>query len=122
MAQLYSYKGAYPYPLPSDMSKYDINDFILAPDKPEVPADKKIGWNGINWVFEDYSENEILGQWSIVRNTRNDLLTNSDIYIIRSIEDSTTISQEWKDYRQSLRDVTSQESPFLIVWPEKPQV
>jgi len=122
MAQLYSYKGAYPYPLPSDMSKYDIKDFRLASEKPDVPADKKLGWNGTDWILEDYSEGETQIKWQEIRNTRNDLLTNSDIYIIRSIEDGTEISQEWKDYRQALRNVTLQENPFTIVWPIKPQI
>lgn len=122
MVKLYSYKGAYPYPLPADMSKYDIKDFILAPNKPEVPADKKLGWNGSNWILQDYSENEIIGQWGVIRNIRNELLANSDIYIIRAMEDGTEISQEWKDYRQALRDVTNQASPYTIVWPIKPQI
>ena len=121
MSKLYSYRGAYPYPLPSDMSKYDINDFMLAPEKPQVPADKKLGWNRTNWVLEDYSEAETQIKWQEIRNLRNNLLTNSDIYIIRSTEDGTEITQEWKDYRQALRNVTTQESPFLIVWPTQPQ-
>ena len=120
--KLYSYKGGYPYPLPSDMSNYNINDFILAPEKPEVPADKKLGWNGTDWVLENYSDNEILIKWQEIINLRNELLKSSDIYIIRSVEDGITISQEWKDYRQALRDVTNQASPYTIVWPIKPQI
>lgn len=122
MSTLYSYKGAWPYPLPPDMSNYDINDFILAPEKPSVPANKKLGWNGTNWTLDDHSEGEIQIKWQEIRNIRNDLLANSDIYIIRSVEDGTPISQDWKDYRQTLRDVTSQESPYTIVWPIIPKI
>ena len=49
MIELYSYKGQYPFPLPSDMTGYDINDFILAPEKPTVPIDKVVDWDGSNW-------------------------------------------------------------------------
>lgn len=122
MTDLYSYKGGDPYPLPSDMSRYNINDFKLVPEKPFVPADKKLSWNGTNWFIRENTEGETIAKWVAIRNMRNELLANSDIYVIRSVESGTEISQEWKDYRQALRDVTTQESPWFIVWPEKPQI
>ena len=120
MIELYSYKGQYPFPLPSDMTGYDINDFVLAPEKPIVPYDKKISWDGSNWILLDRSENERIGQWAIVRSIRNDKLSKSDVQIIRAFEDGTEIPQEWREYRQALRDITNQENPWYIEWPAEP--
>ena len=122
MTDLYSYYGGDPYPLPSDMSRYNIKNFKLAPEKPFVPADKRLEWNGTDWFLRECTEGETIARWIAVRIKRNELLANSDTYIIRSMEAGTEISQEWKDYRQALRDVTTQESPWFINWPTPPQV
>ena len=38
------------------------------------------------------------------------------------LSDSGTPSQAWLDYRQALRDVTSQEGfPNTVTWPTKPE-
>jgi hypothetical protein len=31
------------------------------------------------------------------------------------------ITEEWRTYRQALRDITNQSSPFTITWPTKPE-
>lgn len=55
---------------------------------------------------------------SQVRMERSSLLSATD-WRFRS---DLTPSQEWKDYCQALRDITSQEGfPFNVVWPETPQ-
>jgi len=52
---------------------------------------------------------------------RNNLLTNSDLAVLRAYESSTPVSQAWKDYRQALRDITTQEGfPENLSWPIKP--
>lgn len=52
-----------------------------------------------------------------VRRIRNDLLTETDWMAAGD----RTISQAEKDYRQALRDVTSQEGfPHNVTWPTKP--
>tara|TARA_A100001388_G_scaffold28204_1_gene18187 strand:+ start:1529 stop:1981 length:453 start_codon:yes stop_codon:yes gene_type:complete len=57
-------------------------------------------------------------QWQLVRTERNVLLERTDW---RAGSD-LTISDEWKTYRQALRDVPTQSDPFNITWPTEPVV
>jgi hypothetical protein len=49
---------------------------------------------------------------------RNQLLTECDWTQLSDI--STETKAAWAEYRQSLRDITSQSNPFSINWPVKP--
>jgi len=75
-----------------------------------------------NWIQTNASESEIdyrlENQWFIVRETRNELLAECDWTQLADI--STEIKVVWSEYRQSLRDITSQTNPFNITWPTKP--
>ena len=54
---------------------------------------------------------------SSVRNTRNQLLKDSDW---TQISDATVNKEVWLTYRQELRDITIQEGfPFNIIWPQE---
>lgn len=53
-----------------------------------------------------------------IREERNKLLTATDW---RALADQT-LSDEWRDYRQALRDISSQETfPDEVIWPTEPQ-
>ena len=57
-------------------------------------------------------------QWYLIRAQRNSLIERTDW---RAGSD-VTLSDEWKTYRQALRDVPSQSGfPHDITWPEKPE-
>jgi len=75
-----------------------------------------------NWNEIDASESEIAyrveNQWQSVRIQRNELLTETDWTQLSDISNETKTI--WSDYRQSLRDITSQTNPFSITWPVKP--
>ena len=58
----------------------------------------------------------ISAEWSQVRMERNMLLQQTDW---RASSD-LTLSDDWKDYRQALRNITLQSSPFNITWPTAP--
>ena len=63
------------------------------------------------------TEAQILNQkWQEIRNKRNSLLAECDW---RAFSD-VTLSDEWKTYRQALRDVPTQSDPDNITWPTKP--
>jgi len=63
------------------------------------------------------TEAEVLAQkWEGVRRERNQKLSETDW---RASSD-LTLSDEWKAYRQSLRDVPSQTDPDNITWPTEP--
>jgi hypothetical protein len=117
MSNLYSYKGAYPYSLPSNMAEYDINDFILAPEKPQLLAGQKLEWDNANWVISEPTTAEMSIKWQEIRNQREVMLSASDISILRYLEKGETPSENLLAYRQALRDITLQTNPFSIEWP-----
>ncbi len=118
MSNLYSYKGSYPYALPENMAYYDINDFILAPEKPELNYGQQLEWNGSSWVVREANEAELAIQWQAVRDQRNALLSETDARIIRFLEVGNTVPNELVVYRQALRDIPQgQLDPFNIIWP-----
>ena len=55
-------------------------------------------------------------EWKTVRKTRDELLAKTDW---RASSD-LTLSDDWKTYRQALRDVPTQSDPDNITWPTKP--
>ena len=55
-------------------------------------------------------------QWSSIRLQRDNLLKNTDW---RASSD-LTLADDWKNYRQALRDVPTQSDPFNITWPTAP--
>lgn len=64
---------------------------------------------------------EITAQkWVGIRIQRNKKLQESDWVVTKSLETGGTVSDEWKTYRQALRDVPTQSDPNNITWPTKP--
>ena len=54
------------------------------------------------------------------RAERNDVLAQSDIYVLPDIGLSESKVNEWKTYRQSLRDMDFSD-PDNLTWPTKPE-
>lgn len=75
-----------------------------------------------NWIQTIASESEINyrleNQWFVIREIRNELLSECDWTQLSDIPTETKAI--WSEYRQSLRDITSQTNPFNITWPVKP--
>ncbi len=75
-----------------------------------------------NWIQTNASQAEIdyrlENQWFIIRETRNELLAECDWTQLADVSAETKAI--WSEYRQSLRDITSQTNPFSITWPVKP--
>ena len=118
MEQLYSYKGSYPYPLPNSMSNYDINDFTLAPPKPNLQPGEVLEWINNSWHVRGPNASELDFKWQEVRAIRNQLLSETDIKVIRLLEVGQPAPSELIIYRQELRDITTtQTDPFNIIWP-----
>lgn len=58
-----------------------------------------------------------------LRHTRNILLQRSDWIVARSIEKDEPVPQEWKDYRQALRDLPEKlprDEQNNIIYPKIP--
>tara|TARA_B100000963_G_C22605303_1_gene662192 strand:- start:39 stop:320 length:282 start_codon:yes stop_codon:yes gene_type:complete len=64
------------------------------------------------------SETDI--KWKQVRNARNRLLRQTDWVVTKASETGVAVSDDWKTYRQALRDVPTQSDPDNITWPTKP--
>lgn len=78
-----------------------------------------------NWIVTDATQEEVQqrinNKWAETRSIRNQYLLESDWTQLDDAPFNTTKKNEWKNYRQDLRDVTTQPDPFNIVWPTKPQ-
>ena len=55
-------------------------------------------------------------KWREVRSERDRLLTDTDW---RATSDRT-LTDNWRDYRQALRDIPTQTDPYNITWPTAP--
>ena len=63
------------------------------------------------------TETQILNEkWQLVRIERDRKLQDTDW---RASSD-LTLSDDWKTYRQALRDVPTQSDPYNIAWPTEP--
>lgn len=65
-------------------------------------------------------EQETNQMWENIRVQRNELLLESDWTQLSDSPISEQKKVEWQTYRQELRDITSQQDPFNIIWPTKP--
>jgi hypothetical protein len=45
---------------------------------------------------------------------------NNTIKCAKAVDTDEPVSIKWKEYRQALRDVTLQDDPFNIIWPDEP--
>jgi len=63
---------------------------------------------------EQELKERIRNEWTAIRQQRNRLLAESDW---TQLADSPADKDKWAVYRQELRDITTQENPFSIVWP-----
>lgn len=56
-----------------------------------------------------------------MRQERDRLLAASDWVIAKAYEVQNPVPPEWADYRQKLRDVSTQQwFPWSVIWPEAP--
>lgn len=59
--------------------------------------------------------------WEPIKAERDQRLKDSDWVIIKYSELRSEIPQDWKEYRQALRDIPQTfQSPDEVIWPTKP--
>lgn len=69
----------------------------------------------------DPSESERTAQkWLEIRALRNSKLQETDWVVAKASETGVAVSDDWKTYRQALRDVPTQSDVDNITWPTKP--
>ena len=96
-----------------------------------LPSQNGIGYSGISTVGTAYTmptqsdletkvnvklNNE---RWDLIRKRRNRELSETDWIVTKLYELGDPVPIEWKEYRQRLRDITTQDINN-ITWPTKP--
>jgi hypothetical protein len=134
--------GEYPNTsFPSPINPSDLPEGVVFVEDDPIPLDQHIlitGYTVANvdgvWkrsfdyldITEQLAVEKREMKWTEVRKQRDELMAEMDWRILRyqrevrlelqSTDDITVLDQ----YMQSLADITNQEDPFNIVWPEKP--
>lgn len=86
----------------------------------EVGENEVVEYQDIIEKTEEDIQTDIRNQWSEIRSTRNTFLTDSDWTQLADSPLSELKKEQWRVYRQELRDITLQDDVFNIVWPIKP--
>jgi hypothetical protein len=88
----------------------------------DVLADQAVLVDGTIQLLEDPAKvtQKTQAQWASVRAQQRELLYKSD-WTCSVTDYEVPNKSEWVQYRQALRDVTTQSDPFAIVWPPAPQ-
>ena len=106
------------YILNNEFLPFTPEQKTLKDSRPYYPAK----WNNTTMSWEDQrsQQEKIDQQGIIIKQQRDQLLQQSDWRVVKATDTGIPISQSWKDYRQALRDITTQTDPFNIIWPTPP--
>ena len=110
--------GWYPYrfieaTIPSD---YTIDGSYY-----EITDDEVLEIQTTRPLTDEEQQTIIDSQWANIRSRRNIELNESDWTHISDSPLTVEKKEEFKVYRQSLRDITTQLNPFSIEWPTPPE-
>jgi hypothetical protein len=102
-------------PKPTDYTK------IVTEGTPQlVSGSYQQVWNQVDASAEQISAS-IEIKWSEIREHRNTLLSECDWTQFQDSPITGSKLTEWQTYRQELRDLTTNENPFTLVWPSQPE-
>jgi uncharacterized protein YjiS (DUF1127 family) len=76
-------------------------------------------WDVVPLNQEEIQE-RISSKWTEIRDQRNQLLNMTDWTQLTDVPFTVQQKEDWKIYRQALRDITEQIDPFNIIWPTEP--
>ena len=83
-------------------NKWVIRHIVLEKDQSAIDA------------YDEYNARSI-------RTIRDNHLNDSDWVVLKAYELGESVSEDWKTYRQALRDIPMQSNfPYDIVWPNNP--
>ena len=122
--------------------KYTISDAMIELKPGADYILRGEDYSGLEWLDSSQTkptETEINNKISeldaaeamrLLREERNVLLSETDWVTVRSIDTGVAISNDWKTYRQALRDLPANSTPSLdsncdldfssVTWPTKP--
>ncbi len=119
--------GVYVGTTTADQDPLDSTNWLIpagcVKTAPPIITDKQLAkWDGAKWnvqnipVAEPDPEPEPLSEAETVRAERDALLAASDTMAL-----ADRITDEWRTYRQALRDLPAQDGfPSSITWPTEP--
>jgi len=85
-----------------------------------VEDDEVVEYQTTRPKTESEIQDDINQRWINVRSQRAIYLQESDWTQLADVPLSSQKKLEWSSYRQALRDITNYDSPYHVVWPEKP--
>lgn len=100
--------------------KLDITYRVENNELVELPP-KPFDYSQFNYETKQwYDPRTTESQLEIVKFQRNVLLSETDWIVTRAMDVGTAVPEDWRVYRQALRDITLQPDIFNIVWPVPP--
>lgn len=110
--------GWYPYRF---VSATVSGSYVIDGSYYEITDDEVIEYQTTRQLTEEEQQSIIDNAWITIRFTRNNKLNECDWTQLSDSPLTTEEKEEWKVYRQALRDITKYDSPYDVVWPEQPQ-
>lgn len=87
-----------------------------------IEANEVIEYEQVREKTPEEIQSELESVWESIRSQRNILLAESDWTQLPDSPLSNESRIDWQQYRQDLRDITLNPSPYGIVWPQKPSM
>ena len=117
---------------PNNLGDYSLTGVTTSVTYSSTEAEKEY-YNSVEWRKPDGSvsmtSSDFVLDYGVVgpvvelmmlREERNKKLAATDWVVTKAFETGGTVSDDWKTYRQALRDVPTQSDPDNITWPTKP--
>ena len=110
--------GWYPYRFaPVDLS----DDMVSNGSYMVIEESEVVEYQSARPKTQDEKNIEIENLWESIRSQRDTYLNQSDWTQINDSPLSEIHKNNWRLYRQELRNITNQEDPYTIIWPTKPK-
>jgi len=86
----------------------------------EITETEYIEYQEVRDKTQQEIADEIGSRWDNIRARRNALLAESDWTQLGDVGFTPGVSEQWKEYRKSLRNITNVSDPDHVVWPDPP--
>lgn len=100
--------------VPANKSENDV----VTGQRFEIGTTEVVQYEEIRQKTNEEIQTETNIRWENIRVQRDRLLLECDWTQLADV--NLTNINEWKTYRQALRDITTQSDPKNVVWPTKP--
>lgn len=100
-----------------DSPRPNINEKLYSISGPNYIIDDNNKQVNIEWIIEQKSNNIA---WTTIKADRDRKLMYCDWTQLPDCPLNEDQKEQYRTYRQNLRDITQQQDPFNIVWPQEP--